>query len=290
MALRTGKKLIKEFCRDNPVTAYLDCIQYIEKIYESVKAQSESYSYIQFATDLGFSGTNVIHQIVRGYRKLTLKSAKKICIALDLKSTQKKYFETLVEYRNEISGIKRDEIFTRLVALKMDVLESEQDRRWLEFFSVWYHPIVLEVLQLDQCRNDLNWIASQVNPSIKIKQVEESVALLENLGLIEFDAEANRYKPQKTTITSGHEVTGIGFIRYHQRMIELAKDSITRVSHEQRDISSVTFSCDEQTLQEVKTLIHDFNEALQARLESVENKKKVVQLNVQLFPVSHLDN
>ncbi len=286
MAGKSSKKIVKEFCRNHPVTGHLDCIQYLERIYQHVKSQCESYSYIQFAYDLGFSGTNVIHQVIRGYRKLTLKSAKKISTALELKGTQKKFFETLVEYRNEVASVKRDEIFSRLVELKMEVLESVNDQRWLRFFSMWYYQIVLEILALDEFQNDLSWIAAQVNPPIKEKQVEESIELLINLGLIEFDAETNRYKHLKPTISSGHEVSGIGFIRYHQKMIELAKESITRVKSDKRDISSVTFSCDQEALTDLKSMIHTFNETVQARLETVDKKSNVFQLNIQLFPVS----
>ena len=286
MGYQTSKKLIREFCQEYPVTGFLDCIQYLEKVYSFVKDNRENYSYIQFASDLGFSGTNVLHQILRGYRKLTLKTAKKLTTAMHLKGVQKRYFETLVEYRNEISSIKRDEIFAHLIELKRETLKSEDDQKWLEFFSTWYHPIVLETLQLDNCKNNPGKIASRINPPIKTKQAEESIQLLLDLKLIELDSESQIFHPVKSSISSGHEVTGIGFIRYHQRMIELAKESITRVESSQRDISSVTFSCDEDSVAEVKQMIHEFNEKLQKKLESVESKKKVVQLNIQLFPVT----
>lgn len=289
MAMKSNKKIIKEFCRANPVTSYIDCIQYLENIYLYVKKECDTYSYIQFAADLGFSGTNVLHQIIRGYRKLTLKTAVKIRTALDLKGVQKKYFDALVEYKNEISSVKRDEIFTKLVELKKEVVSSEADRLWLNFFSIWYIPIILEILQLDTCQSDHTWIASQVNPPIKEKQVEESIDLLTKLQLIEFDTGTGKYRAPQVSLSSGHEVQGIGFIRYHQRMIELAKESITRVDYRKRDISSVTFSCDEETLNDIKDMIHDFNEAIQKRLEKSSGKDRVCQLNTQLFPVSNME-
>ncbi|SMF17375.1 TIGR02147 family protein [Pseudobacteriovorax antillogorgiicola] len=286
MGYLTSKKLIREFVQDSPVTGYLDCIQYLEKTYHFVKDRKPGYSYIQFAVDLGFSATNVMHQIIRGYRKLTLKTAKKIALGLHLKGAQKKYFETLVEYRNETSGIKRDEIFGRLVEIKKDVLAKPHDKKWLDFFSIWYHPIVLEVLQLDQTKNDPKWVAAKVHPQITETQAQESMDLLQELDLIEWNDERQAFESKAASISSGHEVTGIGFIRYHQRMIELAKDSITRVSADNRDISSITFSCDQESLKDVKKMIHEFNENLQKHLEAVTKKDKVVQLNVQLFPVS----
>ena len=125
-----------------------------------------------------------------------------------------------------------------------------------------------------------------MQPPISEEQAKSSIELLEKLNIVVFDEERNRYLPKEFTISAGHEVTGIGVIRYHQRMIELAKDSITRVPSTQRDISSVTFSCDADSIADVKEMIHEFNEKLQAHLEQVTTKKDVVQLNIQLFPVS----
>ena len=286
LGYNTSKKLIRQFVEEYPVTGSLDCIQYVEKAYTYVKERKEGYSYIQFSIDMGFSATNIMHQIIRGYRKLTLKAAKKLTAGLNLTGTQRKYFEALVEYRNETIAVKRDEIFGRLVELKRGVLHDEKDQEWLDFFAMWYHPIVAKILELDQANTDPKWVASQVQPPITEDQAKESIELLMKLGIVELDEEANRYRPKEFSVSSGHEVTGIGFIRYHQRMIELAKDSITRVTAEERDISSITFSCDRESIGEVKKMIHEFNEKLQAHLESVPKKKDVVQLNIQLFPVS----
>ncbi len=289
MATRSNKKIIKEFCRVTPVTSYIDCIQYLDHVYHYVKSQCGPYSYMQFAVDLGFSRTNIVHQIIKGYRKFTLKTAVKIRTELELKGVQKKYFDTLVAYRNEISSVKRDEIFTKLIQLKMGVVKSETDRLWLNFFSIWYIPIILEILQLDQFENSTSWIAAQINPPIKETQVEESLELLTKLKLVQFDEASGKYKVPQISLSSGHEVRGLGFIRYHQRMIELAKESITRVNYKYRDISSVTFSCDEETLKDIKSMIHSFNESIQLRLEKTKDREKVFQLNTQLFPVSNLE-
>ena len=251
-----------------------------------MKERKEGYSYIQFATDLGFSATNVMHQLVRGYRKLTAKTGKKIATGLHLTGVQKKYFEGLVDYRNETIAVKRDELFGQLVSLKRTVLTEEQDQEWLDFFSTWYHPIVAKIIELDDAKSSAKWVASQVQPQISEEQATSSLELLSKLGVIELDEEAGRYRPKEFTLSSGHEVTGIGFIRYHQRMIELAKDSITRVKADQRDISSITFACDQESLADLKQMIHEFNEKVQARLANVPNKKDVLQLNIQLFPVS----
>ena len=75
-----------------------------------------------------------MHQVIRGYRKLTLKAAKKLTAGLNLTGTQRKYFEALVEYRNETIAVKRDEIFGHIVALKRSVLEEQADQDWLDFF------------------------------------------------------------------------------------------------------------------------------------------------------------
>lgn len=267
----------------NP-SSFLDYKVYLESLYLAMKTAKGRYSYGKFAEDLGFTASNLLHQIVRGHRPLTLKTAQKIVDALGLKGVEKKYFLGLVQYNNATSVNERESSFHKLVDMKNQVLPTVEDKAWLEFFSEWYHPVVRELVGLPNFNSDPEWISDQIMPRIRPEQAKKSLELLTNLGLVVFDAATKRYTQTQKRIATGQRVRGIGFTRYHQHMIDMGKESLTRVAGSDRDISAITVSVDEATYQKMKALAHEFQMKMLDIAEGVENPDRIYQMNIQLFP------
>src|SRR4029079_18060633 len=93
-------KLIQAIASRVPVTRFLDYREYLQAVYLALKQELGTYSYLNFADDLGFSKTNVIHLIIKGKRPLTGKAADRITSTFDMRSNERKYFEQLVELQN----------------------------------------------------------------------------------------------------------------------------------------------------------------------------------------------
>lgn len=267
----------------NP-SSFLDYKVYLESLYLAMKAKTSRYSYAKFAQDLGFNASNILHQIVRGHRPLTVKAAQKIIDALDLRGVEKKYLLLLIQYNNATAVTERESLFNKLVDVKNEVLPTTEDKSWLEFFSEWYHPVVRELVGLPEFKSDPEWISDQIMPRIRPEQAKKSLELLANLGLIVWDKEKRRYQQTEKRIVTGQRVRGIGFTRYHQHMIDMGKESLTRVSGSARDISAVTVSVDLITYQKMKAMAHEFQMKMLDVAETAAEPDRIYQLNIQLFP------
>ena len=243
-----------------------------------------NYSYEKFAEDLGFSATNILHQVIRGHRNLTIKSAEKIIKKLELKKFEKKYFLTLIEYNNSNDSKIRDTKFDELMDLKRQLIPGEIDKFWLEYVSEWYHPVIREMILMKDFKNDAKWIANKITPNIRPEQVKKSLELLLKLGLIEENIEDGTLKQTEKLINTGHRVKNMAVASYHQQMINLAKESLTRVKGNKRDISGMTLCLDEANFEKLKSMIHDFKEKVIIESEKSAEGDKIVQFNIQLFP------
>src|SRR5690606_35145342 len=100
-----GKKsasgaLVREEAQRLSVTDYLSYRQYLKDLYEAAKGKVDTYSYMQFAQDLGLSKSNVLWLVVSGRRRLTQATLDKILKALKITGVQRRYFEGLVVYNN----------------------------------------------------------------------------------------------------------------------------------------------------------------------------------------------
>jgi uncharacterized protein (TIGR02147 family) len=264
-------------------TGFLDYRLYLAALYDFLKKTTESYSYQRFAADLGFGPTTVMHQIVRGRRPLTAKAAAKVVKALQLKGHERRFLLALVDYCNARSSQKREELFEKMIDLKSGVLPTEFDKDTLEYYSEWYHPVIRELVATREFKADPEWIAQTIVPRLRPEQARESLALLERLELIRFDESAQRWTQSQKRLSTGHRVKGMALTRYHQKMIELGREALTRIPSKRRDISALTLNVDDETAERLKGLIHAFQIQLLDEAEKSPGDE-VYQLNIQLFP------
>ncbi len=265
-------------------SSYLDYKLYLKALYAHCKESAAVYSYQKFAEDLGFKATTVMHQIVSGYRPLTVRAAKQIVGVLDLPAAERKYFITLVEFCNAKANSEREIHFQTLQTLKRKTLPDEIDKDLLAYFSQWYNPIIWELIGTKGFQADCHWIAKKIVPHIKPVLVQESLDLLLRLNLITFDAELKTYRQTKDRVTTGHRVKGMALVSYHSSMIDHAKTALTTISGTRRDISGITVGVSEETAKKLRDMIHTFQLQLLDEAERAGSGDEIYQINIQLFP------
>lgn len=268
------------------VTDFVSHKDYLQAIFTVVKAEQRRYSYLQFAEDLGFSKTNVMHLIINGRRPLTSKAGARIIKALNLSGVHKRYFETLVNYANADKSTDRELLFQELLALKNKTLKSALAQNQLEFFQEWFYPVIFEMLRRPDFASDGQWIASQLRPRVRPEQARRALDLLETLGLARYDAEKRRHVPVSQQLTTGAEIASLAVTRYHQRMIDLGKEAVTNIDEQERDISAITICVSAEMAAKIKREVQEFRRKILALADEDPAPDRVHQLNIQFFPVT----
>ncbi|NRA45324.1 MAG: TIGR02147 family protein [Oligoflexales bacterium] len=279
-----SKKIIKECAKEFDISKYLEYRQFLSDVYKAVKAQVKPYSYLQFAEDLGFSKTNVIRLIIIGKRPITLKAGEKIAKAFDLLGPSKKYWIALIAYSNERYPTEREKLFTDLLRYRAMCTSASNNDLQMEYFSEWYHPIIREMVGLTEFDGSPDWIKDRLAFPLRLEKIKQSLALLEEIGVIQLDQESGKYKRSREKIMTDTEIDSMAIIRYHQKMIEAGKESITRVDEDLRDIRAMTACFPRSVIPKLKDKIHNWLlEAIELE-EEADDVSDVYQLNIQLFP------
>lgn len=276
--------MIAKAAKEAKPSSFLDYRLFLKAVYTYCKETSDTYSYQKFAEDLGFNGTTVMHQIVNGYRSLSIKAAKQIVECFELDALESRYFLTLIAFCNAKNVQSREENFQLLQALKRQTLPDETDRDLLDYFSQWYHPVIWELIGTSAFRPDVAWIAKKIIPNLRPSLVQESLDLLLKLDLIAFDLESKAYRQTKNRVTTGHQIKGLALVSYHASMIDHAKAALTSMSGARRDVSAVTVSVNEDTARKLRDMIHSFQLQLLDEAERSGSGDQVYQINIQLFP------
>ena len=284
MKEKATNALLSEVATEINILSSLSYRVFLKQVYVVLKQRLKGYTYLQYAEDLGFSHTNVIHLVIRGKRKLNPSSVLKLIEAFGFKKDNRLYFEALVKYNNARTHIKRESAFLRLTQLRGKSLIGRIEGNYLKYYNEWYHPVVRELVNSMDIQCTPEAISEIITPRVTPEQVRKSLQLLEELELISFNKETGKYEQTKAQVTTGNEVEGIAILRYHQNVIDMGKDSITTVSHKRRDISAVTTCVSEETANMMKSRIQEFRKELLQMAQDSGPGDQVYQVNIQLFP------
>jgi uncharacterized protein (TIGR02147 family) len=265
---------------------YLDARRFLADLYDAWKVGRKTSSYVSFTEELGFGRNSYAHQVISGTRALTEKAAQKIAVTLGLTPVERRYLGALVRHLGAEDAAGRETAFRSIVDIRMEVLDTDLGRDQLEYFSEWYHPVVREVVTFADFSPDPRWIARQLRPAIKPDEAARSFELLQRIGLVIFDARANKWRQSTSHLAMPNEVRSLALVRFHQEMLERAKESLVRSPAEEREIGAITLTVTDDEFQELKSMAVAFRKSVLERFGHAEGVERVAQVNLQVFTIA----
>lgn len=267
---------------------YLDYREYLRDYYEAGKANVDEFSYRYLARKAGFSSPNFFKLVMDGDRNLSADSVQKFAKALVLDGEETRFFADLVAFNQTDEIDEKNAAFERLSASRRFRQARRLDSDMFHYLSYWYYPAIREMAARPDFVAEPDWIAERLFPKVDVAQVEEALDVLLEMGLLvrEDDGSITRGDP---SLTTGHEVRSLAIGNYHRQMLHRAAESIQTVPSERRDISALTVCISSERVEEIKAEIHAFRERLLNLSDSDEAPEHVYQLNIQLFPMTDVD-
>ncbi len=256
---------------------FLDLRAYLRAYYEHKKATGRGFSYRAFSRRAGLKAPNHLKRIIDGDRPLTEQAALQYADAIGLDGERRQYLLDTLEARR----IAHERLLSYRRVRRAHRLEAAH----AAYHAHWYLPAIRELATIPGFREDPQWVADTLLPKISKRQATSALRTLEELGLLVRD-EGGALVPGEAVLTTGAETRGMHIGVFHRAMLARAAESIDLVPREDRDISSLTFGCSDETLAEVKERIVAFRKELIGLLADRADGDRVVQLNFQLFPLT----
>ncbi len=242
------------------VDTFLDYREYLKQIYLTIKGGSQGYSWLKFASDLGFSPTNVIRLIVIGKRHLSSEAAHTVCASLGLLNHERRYFLNLVAYNEARTASEQQRSLHQLVTSKQALLDSNPDSQALRYYSKWYFPVIREMTRLNGFQATFEWVSRHLFPSLRPAQYNEAIELLREMKLLEVDSATgtvkfmdNRQMVLPTDATAGN----IAISQYHRKMLEVAADAVFQIPDSDREMNALTLCLSNESFDKLRTRILD---------------------------------
>lgn len=263
---------------------YLDFRAYLADVYLAKKAGG-AFSYRAFSRRAGLKSPNHLKRVIEGERRLTDEMCPRYAKALGLGDEQRAYFIDLVHFNQAATNGERHEAYQRLSGHRGYRKAHTIDLVHAAYHGSWYIPVIREMVMRADFEEDANWIAKRMLPPIRPNEATKALEVLLTLGMLTRDSDG-RLIQGDTVITTGPETSGVHIGVFHRAMLTRAAESMDIVPAAERDISSLTFGISEDGLRRLKGRVQRFRQEIIALATQVDDADRIVQLNMQLFPVT----
>jgi uncharacterized protein (TIGR02147 family) len=264
---------------------YYDYRVFLRDFYKQQKGKNPffSYRFIGYRVEMDSS---FLIKVLQGVLHISNEKIGKFVELCHFNEKESHYFETLVFFCKAKTEKERKLYFEKLFGI-CRIKNRRIEERNYRFFQQWHHSAVWSLLNYYSFIGDFHELAEMLNPPISVKDAKQSIALLEELGLVLRNPDG-RYIVVDRNLTTGKEWHAIAISNYQREMIAKAQEALERFPKEERNISTVTMNIPREALSEIDELIGKFRESLIQFVNSISNKDsdRVYQLNVQLFPLT----
>jgi uncharacterized protein (TIGR02147 family) len=263
---------------------YHDYRAWLRDVYAAKKAEGRGFSYRAFSRRVGLASPNHLKRVIDGERSLGIDMTPRYAAALGLSDDETRHLAELVAFCDARTDAERNEAYERLKSSRGYRRAHRLTAAHAAYASQWYLPAIRELVRVDGFRPDPAWIAAHLLPPVTVAEATEALAVLRALGMLVETGEGGLAQADPV-VTTGPETRGLHVRNIHRAFLGQAATALERVPAAERDISALTLVADDATLLEIKRRLQQLRREL---LELVADRPgtRVVQLNLQLFPVS----
>lgn len=272
--------------RSLSVYGYTNYREYLRDFYAFRKDSQRGYSYRGFSKAAGFTSPNILKLVIEGSRNISPEATQKFMKALGLTGQMGEYFSTLVRMNQAKSDADREYYFNILKKLTPQSKKRDLDKDSLTYMSHWLYPVIREMVELDDFRDDPYWLARRIQGKASMLEITKALSWLKTHGFIKQNQDG-KYVATDNMVLSSDEVRSMAIRKYHRLMLDLAKECLDSLPVEEREFGALTFVLPAEALEELKYKMKLFRRDLHTWAMQVAEEKGgeiVVQTNFQMYP------
>ncbi len=270
------------------VGVYTDFRKYLKDCYDVRKAQDPKFSHRFFGKKAGYGSSSYFGDVLSGRRSLTAAGALRLSRALELTKEEEEYFLQLVNF-NQAASLELKNLYYAKLLSRSRIAPDILSRDKYEYFSKWYHAALRELLYFEPCKDDFKSLGRKLNPAVPAPQVKKAIILLEKLGMIARDGDGF-YRQTAPLVSTDDLGTSLHVENFQVETMRLGIEALERHPAADRDISTLTATLSQDSLDKVKAALKELRKCVMALAEQDQKVDRVIQLNIQLFPLTRNTN
>lgn len=267
------------------IFAYTDYRAFLRDILAEKQRQSGAFSYRQVSQKAGIRSTGFFSWVLQGKRNISERVALELIRILKLNQAEAEYFLLLVHYNQAQTIVERKRFFDDLAAFKRKGYKAITPGQY-EFYRYWYYAALRELVAVTRVGdNNLAQTAKLLSPRLRPSEMKKGLEALARLGMIR-KSKNGFYDRTDDVVSTGFKTEAVAVQSYQISCMELAKTAYDRFPRHQREMSTVTMSVDKEALRAIMDRVRKAREDIMEIARATTQPTQVVQLNMQIFPLS----
>ena len=269
---------------------FTDYRSFLLTSFQQVKNKNSSWSYEAWARKLSLGDNSSLLKIINGQRDAGPKIRKKLIEYYKFQDDEKEYFEDLIQ----LSKVSGDSRLSLAIMDKMKKVSPYKefkliDEKTFSLVSRWWYFAIRQMVKLKGYQHDSNWIAKKLLCKVTPTEVKNAIETLHKLQLISIDQKTNNVNFVENQIRTTDDLTSEAIKQHHEGMLDNAKKSLRITNVEEREIRAQSLVIRKEDLPKAKEFIRECLNKFTDKFE-VENGDEVYQMQVQLFPLTKVNN
>jgi len=228
---------------------------------------------------------SLLAKVLSKARHIADDSITLFAVACNLSGPSAEYFAAMVHFTKAKEDSEAKGWFERMLQLRTPHATRLEGDGYA-YYQRWYHTAIRAALDYYAYDgSDPAALGAHLLPPISVPEVQESVSLLENLGLVARDAQGC-FRPTALGVTSGAGWKSVAVHTFQSETLRLALEGLDRIPKALRNYSTLTMNLSAEDFEELKERVREFRQQLVKFIHSRSQGDRVYQLNVQLLPLT----
>jgi uncharacterized protein (TIGR02147 family) len=269
---------INVFQYKNPRQFLMDCLDARQK-------SDAGFSVRAWAKELQIGSHTLLLMLLSGKRPLRLKHVPAFAQNLKLSSSERLYFQALIQYDSATDPEEKQLCSVWLSELNpgTDFKTKEMD----EFLVIshWVYTAIIMMTELNQFSGTGQEISRLLKGRISPVEAQSALMRLIDLGLI-IRTTDGKLQATYDRITTRDDVANEGAKKYHRASIEAASRAIDEIPLDRREFQSFTMAVRHDKLPLAKEMIRRFRSQLSSAVGAEGDGDDVYQMNLHFFQLT----
>lgn len=267
------------------IEKYRDYRKFIADYYSFKKNQRTGFSFRQFAHKSGLKSPNYLQLVMKGERNLSREMAENVANAMNLTTSQKKYFISLVRQENAKTD---DELLkakeASLIALKKLVSKYMQKDKE-KVLTDWHYLLIRELVALPDFEPSGIYISQKLQNLISPEAGETALRVLLETGFLK--EEKGSWQVVDPILDTGDTLFTDELIKkYHSKTLKVWSENLDLWNSRDLEMGVLNLSIPASRIPELKEKMREFQDQILGWLQSDTKSDSVVQVGVYMIPHS----
>lgn len=234
---------------------------------------------------LGLPNTRSFFNDVLSGKLVTELFLDRFVEVLGLEAEEARFFRTLARFNQAESPEERELAFDQLVALNRTP-KRVLDPREYRYYRHWWNGALRALLAVEDFGDEWGVIARRLVPRVTPKQVRESVALMESLGMLAKRSDGN-WKPTDSTLSTGEGARDEMVLQLQMQQMDLARRAVMAKFDQPKEIATNTLHLSDNALDKIRQRFSRFRSEVRAIAhKDDQSATRVYNLCMALFPLT----